>query len=376
MTTPATRDATATSARPAPLWPRIQLWFWGKFFILLVALGSGLHRRRMSHNNGIAGRGTLRIVDDPQFPPTEFFEPGRTFPCRVRHATIAYMDDTIIDVRSGSVKFADSDFASPLDIQMNTGHHCFFWDAKSFLEFAFWRHEHGGHEYEKYYRTYADGRMSAASSFRVDPSSFAKMYYHSHTPFAWHAKDGRPRYVRFRLIPGDRGPEDAAPDPAWVEQARNDPELAPKIADQRAVPGEWRDVNYLKKEWRDRVNAGGVSYVLQVQFHEVSDADPPEVRNALMPWDESTHPYMDLATVEITEVLTPAESTLMAFEITNHPPSMSILPATSTRDYNSLNYMRKQVVLAIRVRRALQKLLGAPRDLPDDAPHNQRLPGM
>ncbi len=142
------------------------------------------------------------------------------------------------------------------------------------------------------------------------------------------------------------------------------------------MPGETRDVNYLKKEWRDRVNAGGVSYLLQVQFHEVSDADPPEIRNALMPWDEATHPYMDLATVEITGVLTPAESTAMAFEITNHPPSMGILPATSTRDYNSLNYMRKQAVLAIRVRRALQKLLGPPRDLPDDAPHNQRLPGM
>ncbi len=76
MTTPATRDAKAVSARPAPVWPRIRLWFWGKFFILLVAVGSGLHRRRMSHNNGIAGRGTLRVVDDPRFPPTVFFEPG------------------------------------------------------------------------------------------------------------------------------------------------------------------------------------------------------------------------------------------------------------------------------------------------------------
>jgi hypothetical protein len=358
------------------VWQRAQLWFWGKFFIVLIALGAGTRRRRMSHNNGTAGRGTLRIVDVPAFPPTEFFEPGRAFPCRVRHGCVSFVDDTVNEVRSASVKFADTDFKSPLDIQMNTGEHCFFWNAKTFLEFAFWRHPHDAIQYEKYYKTYGLGRRSAASAFRRAPDSYALMSYHSHTPFAWHARDGKPRYVRFRLIRGDRRPECNAPDPAYVDAAERDVKYATLLANQKCLPEETRGVNYLRNEWRDRAQAGPISYILQVQFHEASPDDPPEIRNALMPWDEATHPYMDLAEISIQEVLSYAEQCMMAFEITNLPRSMSILPASSIHDFNSLNYMRKQSIFAIRMRRLFQRLFGPPKDVPDDAPHNMSPPGM
>ena len=238
-------------------WQRLHLWFWGKFFIFLVALGCGLRRRRMSHNNGVAGRGTLRIVDNPQFPASDFFEPGRVFPCRLRHACVAYWDDAMKAVRSGSLKFADSDFASPLDIQMNTGDYCFFWNARSFLEFAFSRHESGGIQYTRYYQKWADGRRSAASSIIRAPASYLQMYYHSHTPFGWKARDGKPRYVRFRLIPADRGPMSSAPDPAYIERARVDPAMADDVGNQRRLPEEKRDVNYLKREWRKRSQGQG-----------------------------------------------------------------------------------------------------------------------
>lgn len=357
-------------------WQRLQLWFWGKFFILLIALGAGMRRRRMSHNNGIAGRGTVRIVDDPQFPPTDFFEPGRTFPCRLRHGAAGFMDDSMGLVRSASLKFADSDYASPLDVQMNTGDHCFFWNARSFLEFAFSRHVHDGIEYEKFYRKHAEGRLSAASAIIRNPSSFTQLYYHSHTPFAWHARDGKPRYVRFRLFPEDRGPMTAAPDPEFLVRAAHSPGMALQLADQKAAPDETRNVNYLKNEWRDRVQERGARYHLQVQFHEVSPADSDQVRNPLMPWNEETHPYVDLAEVEITEVLSPADSAYLAFEITNLPASMGILPAESLDDYNSLNYMRQQSIWAIRTRRFLTRRFGPPPTVPDDAPHNYNPKGM
>jgi hypothetical protein len=358
------------------IWQRLQLWFWGKLFILLIAIGAGTRRRRMSHNQGTGGRGKIRIVTDPRFPETEFFEPGREFPCRIRHGCVSFVDDCVNEVRSGTLKFADTDFASPLDLQMNTGLHCFFWDAKTFLEFAFWRHPHDAIQYEKYYRTYGWGRRSAASAFRRAPTSYATMYYHSHTPFAWHAKDGKPRYVRFRLIRGDRGPELDAPDLAYVDHAEHDPAMAPVLANQRTLADEKRSINYLRNEYHDRLKQGPVTYILQLQLHDVSDADPPEIRNALLPWDEATHPYLDLATVTITEQLSFAEQSYMAFEITNLPKSMSILPAASIHDFNSLNYMRRQSIWAIRVRRLFQKLFGPPRDFPDDAEHNQSPPGM
>ena len=357
-------------------WQRAELWFWGKFFILLIALGAGTRRRRMSHNNGIAGRGTVRIVANPQFPATEFFEPGLVYPCRLRHGAAGFMDDTMGLVRSASLKFADSDFAGPLDVQMNTGNHCFFWTARSFLEFAFSRHPHDGMEYEEFYRKHAEGRLSAASSLIRPPSSFAQLYYHSHTPFAWRARDGKPRYVRFRLQPEDRGPMSAAPDPEFVIRAAGDPGMARQLADQKAAPDETRNVNYLKNEWRDRVESQGARYHLQIQLHEVSPADSDQVRNSLIPWNESTHPYLDLAEVEITEVLSPAESAYMAFEITNLPASMGILPARSLDDYNSLNYMRQQSIWAIRTRRFLTRRFGPVAPVPDDAPHNLSPKGM
>ena len=357
-------------------WQRFHLWFWGKFFIVLIALGAGTKRRRMSHNNGIAGRGTIRIVDHPQFPPTDFFEAGRTFPCRLRHASGAFMDDAMKTVRSGSLKFADTDFASPLDIQMNTGDYCFFWNARSFLEFAFSRHKHDGSEYLPYYQKYAQGRISAASSLIRDPSSFTQLYFHSHTPFAWNATDGKPRYVRFRLAPEDLGPMSGAPDPAFLARAESDPDLAPILADQKTLPDEPRSVNYLKNEWRDRVRERGARYHLQIQLHEVSPTDSPEIRNPLQPWDEATHPYFALATVTIDSTLSDHESSWMAFEVTNLPRSMGLLPATSLDDYNSLNYMRRQAILAIRVRWLFLKLFGYRPPVPDDAPHNKDPKGM
>ena len=358
------------------LWRKVELWFWAHFFILLIALGAGTHRRRMSHNNGIAGRGTFRIVDDPEFPPTDFFEPGRSFIGRLRHASVAYMDDTMRAVRSASLKFANTDFASPFDLQMNTGDHCFFWNGRSFLEFAFSRHDDGGIEYERYYDKHGEGRISAASSLLRSPPHFDGLHFHSHTPFAWLAHDGKPRLARFQLLPENRRRQEPYQEPSWIAEVRDDPSKAFVLANQRALAEEHRSVNYLKDDWADRVRAGGVRYILQVQLHEVSADDSPEVRNPLWPWDESTHPYMDLATIEITEVFSPEESAWLGFEITNLPPSMALLPAASLDDYNSLNYFRKQSIWAIRARRAFTRLLGPQPPVPDDAPRNFNPKGM
>lgn len=359
------------------VWKRFELWFWGKLFILLVAMGCGSRGRRMSHNQGMAGRGKLRIVDNPAFPETEFFEPGKEFPCRIRHGCVSFLDDTVNEVRSGSVKFADSDWPSPFDIQMNTGHHCFFWTARTFLEFAFWRHRKGTVQYEKYYRTYGWGRRSAASAFRRAPHSYATMYYHSHTPFAWIAKDGKTRYVRFRLIPGDRSPELDAPTLEYVDDCEKDPAMASVLAQQKCLPAdEPKSVNYLNHEWSERLKQGPIRYLLQIQLHEAKPDDPPEVLNALLPWDETTHPHMDLATIEIVAELPYDERQRMAFDVTHHPKTIGILPAKSLDDFNSLNYMRKQSGLAIHARRLFQRLFGPAKGNRDDGPHGLSPPGM
>ena len=88
-------------------------------------------------SNGIVARGRIRIVDDLAIPDTDFFRPGREFPCRLRHASISFMDDATMVVRGASLKFADADLDSPLDLLMNGGVTAPFWNMHTFAQFMF-----------------------------------------------------------------------------------------------------------------------------------------------------------------------------------------------------------------------------------------------
>lgn len=77
--------------------------------------------KRPTHPIGIGAQGFATIVSAPQFPRCEFFTPGRTFPVCIRHASLKSIDDAMLDFLGASVRFADSDEDSPLDIIMSTG---------------------------------------------------------------------------------------------------------------------------------------------------------------------------------------------------------------------------------------------------------------
>lgn len=84
-----------------------------------AALFSG---KRPTHAAGIAAQGIATLVSEPQFPPCEFFTPGRSFNVCLRHATLKSTDDAMLDFMGASIRFADSDDEdSPLDIPMSTG---------------------------------------------------------------------------------------------------------------------------------------------------------------------------------------------------------------------------------------------------------------
>jgi len=77
--------------------------------------------KRPTHANGVGAQGFATIVAAPQFPECEFFTPGRTFPVCVRHSLLKSIDDAMLDFLGASLRFADSDEDSPLDILMSTG---------------------------------------------------------------------------------------------------------------------------------------------------------------------------------------------------------------------------------------------------------------
>lgn len=104
---------------------------------MLFLLGTTKKKfRRATHTVGTGGLGNAKIVNNPKFPAHEFFQPGRTFPVRLRHANLKFEDDAASDARSFSIKFADNDSESPLDIVMNTGEANIFWDVESLDDFV------------------------------------------------------------------------------------------------------------------------------------------------------------------------------------------------------------------------------------------------
>ncbi len=337
------------------------LWIVAKTFALAVALGASLFaKHRMSHDNGIAACGMVRILDNPDIPRHPFFRAGRTFPCRIRHATATFLDDAVKGIRSMSVKFSDHHFRSPFDLQMNTGEISLFWSAASFLQFARLRKQRYAVEYRDYYRKYPAGLRGAEVAIRENPESFNDLRYYCKTPFRYVGEDNIPRYAKYRVLPADRRAETGVldhPDPV-------------EIPNQRVSAHNPRGRNYLKYEYRDRVEKKGAQYLLQIQLRAAAVDEDPEVFNNMVPWDDVAHPWRDLAHINIDEVLDWEESCRTTFEITNMPKTLGVLPANSIYDYNSLNYMRAHSGLAHRARLLNYRLFGYPPPIPDNDNRN------
>jgi hypothetical protein len=338
---------------------RLQLWFYAYGWAwVLVLTASFFQRRRMSHNNGRVLSGRVRVVSDPAFPPHDFFEPGREFPCRLRHASVSYDDDAIIQVRSASLKLADSCWESPLDIEMNTGRTSLFWTARNFFEFALDGRMTDGLAFRQFYEKHPTGLEAAKDGIRKAPSSFAELHYYSQCAQLFIGKDGVRRYVKFRLIPFDGGPETGIiPEEElkdlWVEVP---------------LPGETRSQNYLKDELVERVSRGPVKYRFQLQLHTPEPGESDEIFNCNVAWDDEKHPYMDVATVELDKMLPFDESNRMRSSLRHRPPSLALLPSASIDDYNSINYIRAHSDWAKQVRVFANKLFGMPKPVPDERP--------
>ncbi len=79
---------------------------------------------------------------------------------------------------------------------------------------------------------------------------------------------------------------------------------------------------------------------------------------------------LDLAVIDIEEVLDWTESNLTSFSLNNMPDSLGILPAESIYDYNSLNYMRSHSEIARKARIFAYKLFGGPAEIPNNDNRN------
>ncbi len=337
---------------------RLQLGWYVVFITALITANSYFRRVRMSHENGITCRGRLRIVESPTFPSHGFFAPGREFDCRVRHAAASWVDDAKLVVRSASIKFADDRFDSPLDLMMNSGDVPLFWSARTFWEFMKGTMAGRGKAWVPYLRSHPQALVGGAHSVRRNPETFTKMVYNTKTCLGFVGDDRRYRYVRYRLRPADfDGTETGLPD----EQDRAHPWL------QNPLPTETRNRNYRKDELTRRLDREGrpAEYLLQIQLRERPDGPDPEWVTSEYPWDETAHPWHDLARVTVTEALDYTEAMLTWFDMANHPPTLPVPRGKSIDDPHSLNDLRLASIWARKARLLSYRHRGMPKKFPD-----------
>lgn len=323
----------------------------------MKALSTG---RRATHMQGIGLRGSITVVAKPEFPEHAFFSAGRVFPCRMRHANASFYDDASSQVRACSLKFADSDNASPLDILMNTGVIQAFWNFESFMAFVDGRYGSKPDNWEpqrQWLRKWPGAFVGIIESVRIAPTSYAAMLYHTCIVYPFRAKDGRLWYAKYRLVPSGLTQESGFLSPvqqrrAWV-QRREDGDTRPRI--------------YLPDEYRSRLQSGPVEYMLQIQlreFHE--DRDTWEFFNSARVWDLATSPWLDLAHVRITEELPAAVTDRMRMWLGHQPPSLGLTASFSTVDYRSMAGARYAVYHWSQRLRWLLRTLGHQRQWPGD----------
>ncbi|HUZ76013.1 MAG TPA: hypothetical protein VMV93_00365 [Chloroflexota bacterium] len=335
---------------------RTQLWAFTTFIQSMVTMDVLRTRKRLSHMTGVVARGKIRVVDEPGFAEHDFYQPGREFACRLRHSSATYDDDATLQVRGMALKFADTDYESPLDLEMNTGETPVFWTLHMFWRWTAMRlkmtRSEGPRDLTQlmaYFKEFPAALTAARDGVRRNPDSFSQLFYYSEFPTYFKTVDGGERYVKYRLVPDNRGPEAGMPDPAelvevWDSEAR--------------LPGDDRPKDYLRREFAQRVQHEGVHYHLQYQLHTPTRVDSAEVFNASKPWEADTHPWHDLADIQLTSVLSDDEAAATRFSIGHHPPSLNLLPATSVDDYNSINYSRARMAPAKTARVLAYRFLG------------------
>lgn len=315
--------------------------------------------RRATHMRGAGGRGVVRIVADPQFPEHDFFQAGREFPCRLRHANASFYDDASIQVRGCALKFADSRCRSPLDIIMNSGATSAFWNFDSFMAFVkarlqcrenFWTPQ------QEFMRVLPAAFVGTIESVRHAPGSWADVTYYGKFPYPFLARDGRRRYIKYRIVRQDLEQEAGLISPDIQRQ--------PWV--QCRLSGDDRPTSYLTREYHDRISRGPIAYLLQIQLREWDDRQTSEFFNLSRYWDESEFPWIDLAHVEIRDPLPAAEIERTRMWLGHQPASLGLTSADSVVDYRSLAWSRYHIYPRSQQGRWLLRRLGMKRRLPAD----------
>ena len=279
----------------------------------VLALNSFVTRSRMSHENGIVTRGRLRIVDEPTFPRNEFFTPGTAFPCRMRFGAATWKDDAKMVIRGAGLKFADDRDSSPLDLLLNSGSLADPSGARAPSSGSCGARWPAAGRLDAVPRRATDGagRRPGRHAARPDIGRLDRL------PLADMLRSDRSRRQRvLRAVPAVAAVVRAG----WDADARRP--HAPWF--QNPLPDETRNRNYLKDEARARLSGGTIEFTLQLQARRRPPGPDPEWVTAQYLWDDTVHPWHDVAHIVLDEALDYAESMLTGFDLGHHPDCLPL----------------------------------------------------
>ncbi|KAM7441264.1 arachidonate 5-lipoxygenase [Porites harrisoni] len=309
-----------------------QMKLFVKKYEIAYALRTLATQKQGTSPDVVGAIGAVTVLNNPLLPAHDFFPEGHVFPIRLRHSNFMATDDAQLDIRTVSLKFADCDSESPFDLMMQTGEEAAFWSIFSFDKMLSALKE-GPKAFKEYCLEDPWHFYLAIAVFRRAPKSFTDQRYYSWMVFEYKAKDGKPRYAKFRLVPADNRVETGL----MTEQEQRTP------WDNWRSIGERRPENYLTAEFEERISGEGIQYKLQIQLHEIQPGDSHLILHAARAWDQDTHPWLDLADVKLTSLLPGDVVRDTHTSLTNAPPSISLPPAKTIYDYSSLAYLGTKV---------------------------------
>jgi hypothetical protein len=286
--------------------------------------------RRVTHQLGVGGLGIARIVDNPEMPSNGFFIPERVFLVRIRHANLTNDDDRSLDVRSASLKFSDEDMNSPLDLIMNTGDRCPFWNGPSVTDYQASRKSE--RDMEEWCFKNSAYYFNAIQGVRRGPSSYSHLKFYSQMTFEMNDDN----LVRFRLIPHDYNQQ---------ESGLPDDEDQQTPWDYQALDDDDREPNYLKTEYKRRLSETPIAYRLQIQIHSGLTKDL-ELYNMGKVWDEIKCPWNDLAEITIFRYLEDHIIERTCYNVSHLPECLVLPESPSYQDYRSIGHLRREVYTA------------------------------
>lgn len=295
-------------------------------------------RGRGTHTTGVAARGVARIITPVDFPQNDFLSFGKVYPIIVRHATprtalyrpapdkppTVDTDDRTLDGGAISIKFSEPNASTRgfHDIMMNTGRVLFVPSARAFNTMT--RTPFGQRAPLLKDGTIDDAKLSEA--YRT--GSFTEFYYHSQIAFEFTDRSGTMRYIKFRSIPADRGPERGLFPP---EIRAGGDTFAPAWDDDHREP------EFRRHDFEVRVKHLKVDYLLQAQLHP---ADGPDALNPMTYWEERTHPWLDVAHLHLNQLLSHAEMDALEFDANWTHDCINLPLARTADDYASMGHAR------------------------------------